>query len=125
MFKGKTDHIVLACTSLDETRKFYEEILQIKPETVLPGYVTYPLGSFSVCFRERSDILNPGASVMHIGLEFPLQSDVDRYRELLLKIKDIDPGPILGGISMGPYRFYVKDPSGYTIEFESWENSSD
>lgn len=125
MFKGKSDHIVLACSNLAATRSFYEGVIGIVPDTVLDDYITYNLGGFFLCFKASLGGPEFGIAVKHVGIEFPLRTDVDLFFE---KLRESDYPPvsesIVGGSGKGPYRFYVKDPSGYTLEFESWEGCS-
>ncbi len=126
MFQGSSDHIVLACNSLAEIRDFYENMLGLVPGTVLAGYITYPVGTFSINFKETPGLQDVSAAVVHIGVEFKTRGEVDRY---FSKINESTytskPSKILGGPGQGPYRFYVKDPCGYTLEIETWEGSSD
>lgn len=126
MFKGKSDHIVLACKSIKEIRYFYEQIISLVPNTIQDHYVTYNLGPFTICFKEIEGLKEVGSAVVHLGIDFPLREDVDQFRDLILKSNyTIKPSEIFGGPGKGPYRFYLKDPAGYTLEFESWEGCSD
>lgn len=126
MFKGNSDHIVLKIENFGHTRDFYERIVGLQPQTVLNKYITYQLGNFNLCFKEFNDLKSPGLSVVHLGIEFKTRAEVDQYfKKFIESDYQLKPKEIIGGPKQGPYRFYVKDPSGYTLEFESWENCSD
>lgn len=126
MFKGRSDHIVLASRNIQLTREFYEQIIGLAPGTVQANYVTYDFGGFLLCFKERSDLSDLGEAVVHLGVDFPKKEDVDSYFGKFkgMNVKTISTCTI-GGAGQGPYRFYIKDPDGYTLEFESWEGCSD
>ncbi len=124
MFKGRSDHLVLASNSITKTRNFYEETLKLEPGTVQDNYVTYELNGFYLCFKQVKKQQNFGLAVIHLGIDFKTQTEVkdwfDRLQNLNLDISE----KILGGIGKGPFRFYIKDPDGYTLEFETWEGAS-
>lgn len=126
MFKGRSDHIVLACKDIQKTREFYEITLNIPVRTVQPNYVTYDLGGFYLCFKETTGVNDVGSAVVHLGIDFKSRNEVESYYEML-QTKNVSnlSSKITGGPGQGPYRFYVKDPDGYTLEFETWEGSSD
>jgi extradiol dioxygenase family protein len=124
MFKGKSDHIVFACADIASTRHFYEAIVGLSAETAQDDYVTYDLGGFFLCFRKALELHEFGKAVKHIGIDLPLRSDVDALLERIKGAKYPIESETIGGLEQGPYRFYVKDPSGYTIEFESWDGCS-
>jgi len=126
MFKGKSDHIVLACRNIKEIRSFYEQVISLVPNTILDHYVTYDLGPVTLCFKEIEGLGDVGSAIVHIGIDFPSRKDVDQFRDLIQKSSYSNkPSEILGGPGKGPYRFYIKDPAGYNLEFESWEDCSD
>lgn len=125
MFKGRSDHLVLSSNSISKTREFYEGILRIEPGTVQDHYITYDLNGFFLCFKQSSKNQNVGKAVTHLGLDFERQDEVKEWFEKL-KTHNLDMSEnLLGGPGKGPFRFYVKDPDGYTLEFETWEGSSD
>jgi catechol-2,3-dioxygenase len=126
MFIGKSDHIVLACKNIKEIRSFYEQIILLIPNRQLENYVTYTLGSFTLCFKEIESLGDVGSAVVHIGINFPTRADIDKYHQLILDSSyQLQPSEIFGGPGKGPYRFYLKDPAGYNLEFESWDGCSD
>ena len=126
MFDGKTDHIVLYCNDILSVRNFYENILRLKPKTILENYITYELGFFLLCFKEKKSHIIYGEAIAHIGVEFPTRLAVDEHFSKIKKSNYLNaPSNIIGGPGLGPYRFYIKDPSGYTLEFESWDGCSD
>lgn len=143
MFNGQATHLILKSNDLQSTRNFYETILEIKPQTNSASYLTYSLGPFLLGFKlieeqikiscssqNNSEILKSiylqDNSIVHLGIEFKTQREIEYYFNLLKnkKYKNMS-AQVFGGIKLGPYRFYVTDPNGYTLEFESWENCSD
>ncbi len=67
-----------------------------------------------------------GSAVVHIGIDFSSRKEVESYYEML-NAKNVSnlSSKITGVLGQGPYRFYLKDPDGYTLEFETWEGSTD
>jgi catechol 2,3-dioxygenase-like lactoylglutathione lyase family enzyme len=123
LFNGKADHIVFTVGDINKTREFYEGVIGLRPNTVSESYVTYELGAFALCFKEIKGVENVGHAVVHIGIDFPTRAEVDGYfAQIKASNYQAPPEKILGGVGeTGPYRFYVKDPEGYTLEFESSE----
>ena len=126
MFIGKTNHIVLNCNEILSVRNFYEDILGLKPRTISKSYMTYELGFFVLCFQEKKSEINYGEAISHIGIEFPKRHYIDEYFSKISHSQYLNtPSRITGGPGLGPYRFYIKGPSGYNLEFESWDGCSD
>jgi extradiol dioxygenase family protein len=126
MFGGNCDHLVLKVENISAIRRFYEGVVGLEAVTVQDKYVTYKLGNFSICFKEFHGGSKAENPIVHLGIEFKTRGDIDVYFK---RVNDSSyspkPSTIVGGPGEGPYRFYVNDPSGYTLEFESWEDASD
>ncbi len=126
MYNPNINHIVLYCNEILSVRNFYETILDLKPKSISETYLTYQLGFFLLCFKEKKSKTNYGEAIAHIGIEFSTREIVDEYFYKINKSGYLNtPINIIGGPGLGPYRFYVRDPSGYNLEFESWDECSD
>ena len=120
------NHIILKTSNINETKKFYESRFKIKNrEGGVPGYVTFKFGEFVLGFSEDPSFSKAHAqSIGHLGLEVPTKKEVD---SIYNHIKEIDSNVSKqrGGMGQGPYRFYVNDPNGYTLEIGTWDGASD
>lgn len=116
-------HIILKTNSLDETKEYYENFLGIKNHSRV-GFAV-KVGSFIIGFEyvdTEIDITNN--PIEHIGILLDSREEVDRIYEKLNKGGRSTSAKV-GGPGEGPYRFYTKDPNGYNLEFETWDNASD
>jgi catechol 2,3-dioxygenase-like lactoylglutathione lyase family enzyme len=103
-------HVGLEVSDLEGSRKFYREILGLKSEIKGPGHVF---------IRSGSDILvlytaRPKTSDFHFGFRLDSSSDVEEWKQFLLRnririYEDIDE-------EGHPRSFKFKDPNGYWIE---------
>ena len=123
---AKLNHIVFYTSKISETKKFWEKILQLKNYIVdNKNLLQYRIGEFMIMFSyTKAEIPKSYTHIIsHLGVEFPTRKCVDfQYQNLKKKLDISKP---IGGLKKGPYRFYIKDPNGINLEFESWENCSD
>lgn len=125
MKSAELTHIIFYTSKLSETAAFWENILGLKNHIVTnKNRLQYKFGKFMVMFNNAEKPRNDYSDIIaHLGIEFPAKKDVDVQYEKLKDKLNI-PKPI-GGLGKGPYRFYIKDPNGIPLEFETWEDCSD
>ena len=125
MKSAELTHIVFHTSKISETAAFYENIVGLKNYVVTDKEVLqYRFGKFMVIFINAKKTPEDYSHIIaHLGIEFPTRKDVDAQYERLKNKLNI-PEPV-GGLKQGPYRFYIKDPNGIPLEFETWENCSD
>ena len=125
MKPAELNHIVFHTSKIPETANFWENVLGLENNiTHNENLLQYICGKFLVMFSHSEKAPKDfSQAIGHLGIEFPSKKNVDEQYERLKKKLDI-PKPI-GGWGKGPYRFYIKDPNGISIEFETWEGCSD
>lgn len=117
-------HIVFKTSNIGKTKEFWENILGLKNRSLQNNFLSYEVNGFIVNFSFSEHARDGAGIVGHFGFEFQQSSEVERQFQ---KLNTLIPGltsPV-GGQNKGPYRFYVQDPNGLRIEFESWEGCSD
>ena len=128
-------HLVLYVKDVAVTRGFYVGTLGCAARRYAPDerFLSVSVGSFILNFYG----LKPGeappdgysSGVAHLGLELPAQLDVRRFFDRLVDFSRLGSGQSLlqtvaaleTSQTSGPYRFYVRDPDGYTLELHTWE----
>jgi len=134
MSKGKCTHIVLRARDLNSTRKFYVDILRCKERRFddSEGFLSILMGDFIINFYVFKDKMKipPSYSmgIAHIGFELETRDEVLCFFKILKGSPyrvDRDEKKLSESYKTGPFRFYVQDPDGYTIEIHSWEGVSE
>lgn len=128
-------HLVLYAKDVAVTRDFYVATLGYAARRYAPDerFLSVSVGGFILNFYG----LKPGKAppdgysggVAHLGLELPTRLDVRQFfgrladfprfgsrQRLLQTVTDLETSQ-----TPGPYRFYVRDPDGYTLELHTWE----
>lgn len=120
-------HMVLKVRSYEKAKAFYCGLLKLEDHSQEARFLSLRFASFTLNFVEDLDFQDAWAKgVGHIGLEFETRKAVDAFHKLLSESNQSQRvSKISGGASQGPYRFYITDPHGYCLEFESWEGCSD
>lgn len=115
-------HIILKAKSLKDTQNFYEKFFELKNHSRI-GFAI-KIGSFTLGFEEQDLGAISENGIEHIGILLQKKTDVDSlYRRFVQE--GCKASDIIGGPGEGPYRFYVKDPNSYNLEFETWDGASD
>ena len=128
-------HLVLYVKNVAVTRNFYVGTLGCAARRYAPDerFLSVSVGDFILNFYG----LKPGEAppdgyrggIAHLGLELPTRLDVQQFfgrltdfsrfgsgQSLLQTVADLETSQ-----TPGPYRFYVHDPDGYTLELHTWE----
>lgn len=132
-------HVVLYVKDLQATYDFYVRILCCPVRRYAPeeDFLSISVGGFIVNFYgpELSPSLFDGYSqgICHLGFEVSTRSAVERY---FTQLQGVSYTPLASGKrpletleqlrarqTPGPYRFYVLDPDGYTVEIHTWEGA--
>lgn len=130
-------HVVLYVKDLQTTHDFYVCILACPARRYAPeeDFLSISVGGFIVNFYgpNLSPTLAAGYSqgVCHLGFELATRAEVERYfarlqvTSYLPLASNKQPLETLAHLRVrqtpGPYRFYVLDPDGYTVEIHTWE----
>lgn len=131
-------HLVLYVNDLSATRDFYIRLLGLPERRYAPeeDFLSVAAGEFILNFYgpKLRESLGAGYSqgVAHLGLEAPTRSVVEEHfshlRQTPFPPLASDMQPLETSVALrtrqapGPYRFYVRDPDGYTVEIHSWED---
>jgi extradiol dioxygenase family protein len=119
-------HIAVPCRDLDETARWYSEVLGAQPVRILDDRVTFSFGGVLqlVCHLERRAIVqNPRAYPRHFGLTFLHSEDFSRMRDHVEKlgVKLLVPPMVRFANSMHEHHsFMLVDPSGNVVEFKCY-----
>ena len=125
-------HVAVPCDDLQETARWYAEVLGAQPVRILDDRVTFSFGGVLqlVCHLERRKIdRNPRAYPRHHGLTFLRMEDFTRLKEHIEKlgIKFLErPNVRFANSAHEHQTFMVVDPSGNVVEFKCYvrpENS--
>ena len=128
-------HLVLYVKDVSVTHDFYVRYLRCLERRYAPeeDFLSVAVGDFILNFygSKLYEPLEKGYSqgVAHVGLELPTRRDVHLFFKRLGDRQPFGSGrrPLRSVADLaasqrpGPYRFYVKDPDGYTLELHSWE----
>jgi catechol 2,3-dioxygenase-like lactoylglutathione lyase family enzyme len=117
-------HIALYVKNVEVTHRFYTECLgcALRRFSSDEGFLSIAVGRFIINFYQISDkellIKNDARGIAHLGFEVETRAIVDSYAEQFqLSHSFCDKRKT----TYGPYRFYVNDPDGYTVEIHTWD----
>jgi len=119
-------HVAVPCRDLEETARWYAEVLGAQPVRVLKDRVTFSFGGVLqlVCHLERRALeSNPRAYPRHHGLTFLRMQDFARMKAHIEKlgIKFLArPALRFANTAHEHQTFMVVDPSGNVVEFKCY-----
>ena len=119
-------HVAVPCRDLQETARWYAEVLGAQPVRVLKDRVTFSFGGVLqlVCHLERRALdSNPRAYPRHHGLTFLRMEDFARMKAHIEKlgIKFLARPALRFANSAHEHQtFMVVDPSGNVVEFKCY-----
>ncbi len=117
-------HVAVPCRNLEETARWYSEVLGARPVRILKDRVTFSFGGVLqlVCHLERRAIVpNPRAYPRHHGLTFLRLEDFDRMKDHVEKLGIkflMRPTLRFANTAHEHQTFMVVDPSGNVVEFK-------
>ena len=119
-------HVAVPCDDLQETARWYAEVLGAQPVRILEDRVTFSLGGVLqlVCHLERRAIdRNPRAYPRHHGLTFLRLDDFSRLKDHVEKsgVKFLErPAVRFANGTHEHQTFMLVDPSGNVVEFKCY-----
>jgi catechol 2,3-dioxygenase-like lactoylglutathione lyase family enzyme len=105
--------VFYACDDLAETTAFYEELLGLSRWLDQPGCRIFDSGYGYLGFVERE---REAEAYQCISFNYPNQEAVDAQYERLKDLLDCTLPQLHNRFPV--YSFFVKDPNGYTVEFQ-------
>ena len=122
-------HVAIPCRDLEETARWYAQVLGARPVRVLKDRVTFSFGGVLqlVCHLERRAIeTNPRAYPRHHGLTFLRMEDFARMKAHIEKLGIkflVRPAVRFANSGHEHQAFMVVDPSGNVVEFKCYVRS--
>jgi uncharacterized protein len=119
-------HVAVPCHDLDETARWYAQVLGAQPVRMLKDRVTFSFGGVLqlVCHLERRAIeANPRAYPRHHGLTFLRMADFARMKAHIEKLGIkflVRPALRFANSAHEHQTFMVVDPSGNVVEFKCY-----
>jgi extradiol dioxygenase family protein len=123
---GYIAHVAVPCRDLEETARWYSQVLGAQPVRILRDRVTFSFGGVLqlVCHLERrSGVDNPRAYPRHHGLTFTRMEDFERLKRHLigLDIKFVQrPALRFRDTAHEHQTMMLADPSGNVVEFKCY-----
>jgi extradiol dioxygenase family protein len=119
-------HVAIPCRNLEDTARWYAQVLGAQPVRMLKDRVTFCFGGVLqlVCHLERRAIEpNPRAYPRHHGLTFLRMADFVRMKAHVEKLGIkflVRPTLRFAGSAHEHQTFMVADPSGNVVEFKCY-----
>ena len=119
-------HVAIPCRDLEETARWYAQVLGAQPVRMLKDRVTFSFGGVLqlVCHLERRAIeTNPRAYPRHHGLTFLRTEDFARMKAHIEKLGIkflVRPALRFPNSAHEHQTFMVVDPSGNVVEFKCY-----
>ena len=119
-------HVAVPCRDLEETARWYSEVLGAQPVRLLNDRVTFSFGGTLqlVCHLERRAVdPSPRAYPRHFGLTFLLMEDFSRLKNHVEKLGVKLLLPATARFADTPHEhqtFMLVDPSGNVVEFKCY-----
>ena len=117
-------HINLPVVNLDQSEKFYNEVLGLEtvmcftqydnPDVICKIVMNY--NGFDFFLEKAEENMAVKLPDFHIGLKVSRKEMFDMAERLESYGIDIGPGPVESPPYSDTYRFYFQDPDGWVIE---------
>src|SRR5687768_1026484 len=129
---GYIAHVAVPCRNLEESARWYSEVLGARAVRTLKDRVTFSFGGVLqlVCHLERRAVeVNPRAYPRHFGLTFLENDDFSRMRDHVESLGIsflVRPMVRFRNTPHEHQSFMIADPSGNVVEFKCYvrpENS--
>jgi uncharacterized protein len=123
---GYIAHVAVPCRDLEETARWYAEVLGAQPVRILKDRVTFNFGGVLqlVCHLERRAVEdNPRAYPRHHGLTFLRMEDFNRLKNhlLALGVRFVQRPALRFANSAHEHQtIMLADPSGNVVEFKCY-----
>ena len=119
-------HVAVPCRDLEQTARWYAQVLGAQPVRMLKDRVTFSFGGVLqlVCHLERRALKeNPRAYPRHHGLTFLRMEDFARMKAHIEKLGIkflVRPALRFANTAHEHQTFMVVDPSGNVVEFKCY-----
>jgi uncharacterized protein len=119
-------HVAIPCRDLEQTARWYAQVLGAQPVRMLKDRVTFSFGGVLqlVCHLERRAVKeNPRAYPRHHGLTFLRMEDFARMKAHIEKLGIkflVRPAVRFSNSAHQHQTFMVVDPSGNVVEFKCY-----
>lgn len=119
-------HAAVGCNDIDETARWYAQVLGAQPVRILDDRVTFSFGGVLqlVCHLERRAVVrSPRAYPQHFGLTFLQMADFSRLADHVEKMGVkllVQPATRFPDTAHEHRTFMVADPSGNVVEFKCY-----
>jgi uncharacterized protein len=119
-------HAAVGCNNIEETARWYADVLGAQPVRMLDDRVTFSFGGVLqlVCHLERRTLpRNPRAYPQHFGLTFLRMEDFDRLAAHVEKLGTkllVPPATRFPNSAHEHQTLMVADPSGNVVEFKCY-----
>jgi len=114
------DHLVLTVASIEETCRFYENVLGMKRETFGAGRVALKFGDQKINLHEAGKEFEPKARLARPGsadLCFIVENLAEMQAQITRAGVEIIEGPVPRTGATGPISsIYIRDPDGNLLE---------
>ncbi len=119
-------HAAVGCNNIEETARWYAQVLGAQPVRILDDRVTFSFGGVLqlVCHLERRAVArNPRAYPQHFGLTFLRMDDFTRLTDHVEKLGLsllVRPATRFPDTAHEHRTFMLADPSGNVVEFKCY-----
>jgi len=114
------DHFVLTVASIDETCRFYQNVLGMKPVSFGDGRIALKFGSQKINLHEVGNEFEPRARLATAGsadLCFIVEDLAEIQAQIAKSGIEIIEGPVQRTGANGPISsIYIRDPDGNLLE---------
>ena len=115
--------VTIVTTNLEQMSTFYQEVLQIEPQTYRGNYVEFPLEAGTLALWRQSECVAFGITSMRgaanhsVLIELAVKDVEGEYRRL--KSMQLEWVQELTTQPWGHRAFYVRDPDGNVLNFHT------
>lgn len=119
-------HLSIGVKSIDESVKFFTDVLNGKVTHQEPGYVNVSLFGHQITLKPNKGI-SPDLPDFHFGFNMSL-ADFKKISDKVLstasELVHMEPKVVDGGTSMERKKMYLKCPTGYLVELKGYTSTS-
>lgn len=129
-------HLSLPCNNLEETKKFYVEIVGVNLGRHANNWLDVDLFGHQVTFTQagKFDFTNPSYALegkVLSSFHFGIILDINTWEKIYARLNNqnleatITQTTFLKNKTGEHCSFFIKDPNGYILEFKSFKNDTD
>jgi catechol 2,3-dioxygenase-like lactoylglutathione lyase family enzyme len=124
MLADRRVHAILPVPDVEAARPFYEDVLGLAPDAVVPNAVIYGAGAGSVFAISRSGGRPSGAHTQMAFTVADVPGEVAALRARGVAFEEYDAPRTVDGVARMPFGYaaWFKDPNGNTIGIVSFDD---